>query len=80
MSEPQYVAAKQVCLAFHLETFFKRPIPTEHRTAMMTVFTRYWNKEIDLDELQIQLRDEAGYKSELHEFEMYKFLNHEDFH
>ena len=70
---------KQIGLTFHMEVEMKS-LPQENRTALMTVFTKYWNKEIELVELQEQLRVKAGYFAGLENHELWNYLNMEDIH
>ena len=58
MDVQKALAMKQIGLTFHMEAEMKS-LPQENRTVLMTVFTKYWNKEVALHELQEQLREKA---------------------
>ncbi len=81
MPDPTYVIAtsgKKIGLMFHLTTAFYPAISHPVQKAMMDAFILYWDGEIDLEELDLQLINKAGYFGGLERFGFHHFLNTED--
>lgn len=79
MDVQKALAMKQIGLAFHMEVEMKS-LPQENRKALMAVFTKYWNKEIELVELQEQLREKTNWFANLESHGLHRYLNAEDLH
>lgn len=75
----KYIAGRQIGLSFHMETDVSPKPEQSVRTQMMSAFTAYWEKQIDLVSLQ-ELLVEAGYTHGLENNELYTFINKEDLH
>lgn len=80
MTLEQAMAARKISLVVHLDTQYKPPLPLANRQLIMECFIDYWNGELDLFELQEQLREKAGYLPPIEEHRLYMYLDHKEFH
>lgn len=71
------VARRQVSLTFLLATLLD-PVPVQEvRTEVLSVFTRYWNRELPYADLQAEL-DTSGLPQEFLRDGLWLYLNAED--
>lgn len=71
------VARRQVSLTFLLATLLD-PVPVQAvRTEVLSVFTRYWNRELPYADLQAEL-DVSGLPEEFLRQGVWLYLNAED--
>ena len=81
MPNPEYVietVGKQAGLAFHLETAFYPLLPDQVRQGFMSVFTEYWNHQLDFKDLNQALSDRAWYTGGWEKYNFHMFINKED--
>jgi len=81
MPDPSYVIetqGRQAGLEFHLQTAFYPPLPSPVREAFVEVFNEYWDYDLDIDGLQEQLKERAGYVGDISSHNLPQFLNEDD--
>lgn len=71
------ILISRMSMAAHME--FETQLPDDLCARIIGVFTMYWRRRINLDELQQALRL-AGYGRDLTDDGFHQFLNAEDIH
>jgi hypothetical protein len=81
MPDPSYVIetnGRKAGLEFHLNTAFYPPIPYDRKRAMLRTFEDYWAGKIEVEDLDTELADRAGYIGGIGKYNFHMFLNEED--
>ncbi len=70
--------SREASLLHHLTVNFYPPIPAPIKEAFVACFRDYWNGGTGIEDLELRLWNDAGYKGGLHRYDMDQFLDEED--